>query len=51
VPYVARSIVVAEHETSKGFVQAMHCLMRGANAMSKYQYLAYLTEIAIEISG
>jgi hypothetical protein len=50
VSYVARSILVAEHEAYRGLVQAIHGLTQGAEAMSRYQYLAYLTEIAVEIA-
>jgi hypothetical protein len=50
VYYVARSVLVAEHETQRGLVQAIHCLTQGADAMSRYQYLAHLTEIATEIA-
>ena len=31
-------------------MQAVHGLMQGTSTMSRYQYLAYLTEIAIEIA-
>ena len=48
--YVARSVMIAEYETSKGLVQAISGLMQGISVMSKYQYLAQLTEIAIEIA-
>ena len=42
--------MVAEQETAKGLVQAIHDLMQGTSTMSKYQYLAHLAEIAIEIA-
>jgi hypothetical protein len=42
--------MVAERETSRGLAQAIHCLMKGVFDMSRYQYLANLTEIAVEIA-
>ena len=42
--------MVAEHQTSQVLAQAVHGLMQGTSTMSRYQYLAYLTEIAIEIA-
>ena len=48
--YVARSIVVAERETSQILVQAIHDLMQGTSAMGRYQYLANLVEISTEIA-
>ena len=50
VSYVARSVMVAEHQTSQVLAQAVHGLMQGTSTMSRYQYLANLTEIAIEIA-
>ena len=34
--YVARSVMIAEYETSKGLVQAISGLMQGISVMSKY---------------
>jgi hypothetical protein len=40
----------AERETLRGLVSAVSGLMEGVSAMSKYEYLANLTEIATEIA-
>ena len=48
--YVARSTLTAERETLRGLVSAISGLMEGVSAMSKYEYLANLTEIATEIA-
>jgi hypothetical protein len=48
--YVSRSMIEAEHETFRNLVAAVSCLMEGTAVMSRYQYLAHLTEIATEIA-
>jgi hypothetical protein len=48
--YVARSMIEAEHETLMNLVRALSCLSEGAGSMSRYQSLAYLTEVATEIA-
>jgi hypothetical protein len=50
VSYVSRSMIIAENETLKALVTALSCLVEGAKTMSRYQYLAQLTEIATEIA-
>jgi hypothetical protein len=50
VSYVARSVLVAERETQQGLVRAIHGLTQEVNAMSRYQYFAYLSEIATSIA-
>jgi len=50
VSYVARSVLVAERETHLGLVRAIHGLTEGVHTMSRYQYLAQLTEIATQIA-
>ena len=48
--YVARSTLTAKRETLRGLVSAISGLMEGVSAMSKYEYLAILTDIATEIA-
>ena len=48
--YVARSIKVAESETSRVLIRAVAGLMEGALTMSRFQYLAHICEIATEIA-
>ena len=49
--YVARSIKVAESETSRVLIRAVAGLMEGAlTTMSRFQYLAHICEIATEIA-
>jgi len=50
VPYVGRSILIAEGETLNGLILAIHGLVERADIMSKYEYLANITEIATEIA-
>ena len=48
--YVSRSMILAENETLRSLIAAISCLCEGAQNMSRYQYLAQLTEIATEIA-
>jgi hypothetical protein len=50
VSYVARSVLTAERETLTALMSAVSCLTEGAEAMSRYQYLAHITELATEIA-
>jgi hypothetical protein len=48
--FISEDVVQEAKETSKGLVQAIHGLMQGTSAMSKYQYLAHPSGMAIEIA-
>ena len=48
--YVSKSMIQAEHETFLNLVAAVSCLMEGTAAMSRFEYLSYLTEIATDIA-
>ena len=48
--FVARTMIIAEAQTARGLATAVGCLLEGASAMSRYQYLANITEIATELA-
>jgi hypothetical protein len=50
VSVVAKSMLTAERETLASMITAVNCLMEGTQTMSRYQYLAHLTELASEIA-
>jgi hypothetical protein len=43
-------MILAENETLHSLVNALSRLCEGTAAMSRYQYLAHLTEIATEVA-
>jgi len=43
-------MILAENETLRSLVAAISCLCEGAQSMSRYQYLAQVTEIATQIA-
>jgi hypothetical protein len=50
VSYVARGMIQAEHETFRSLVAVVSCLLEETAIMSRFQYLAHLTEISVEIA-
>ena len=43
-------MILAENETLHNLVNALSCLCEGTAAMSRYQYLAHLSEVATELA-
>jgi hypothetical protein len=50
VSYVSRSMILAESETLNGLITALVRLCGESKNMSRYEYLANLTEIATEVA-
>ena len=48
--YVARSLRLAEYQTLNSLVATISCLLKETTAMSKYEYLAHISEIATQIA-
>jgi hypothetical protein len=48
--FVAKSMIRAEHETLRGLMAAASCLTEGTAAMSRFEYLAHLTELATDLA-